>query len=234
MEAAGYRPYIPPRANWGPGFVFTGTIRDGKISDVEEVCSNIYGQKIRAKSNSVLLPAYKEDNRVAISGLIEILKGALRSRSINAGAAFDQGKTTEIRVSDAKEYSYTDEDKWIKEGVARPIAPRCLAAINDLKLKGKFDGRTFIIARAVAAEKFVYDVKDRGLALKLEGSLANVADIKVLASGNASGETHIEFGHSMFIGYAPPYLITEWVPTGRVSASEIVKVKGEALDLVVE
>jgi hypothetical protein len=41
LRSVGYQMYSPPRENWGPGFVFSGDIVQGRITNVREICPNI-------------------------------------------------------------------------------------------------------------------------------------------------------------------------------------------------
>jgi tetratricopeptide (TPR) repeat protein len=60
-----YQPYDPPRANWGPGFVFTGEVARGRLSKIEEVCPNLYADVEAPQSAAIALPDYNAGDGIS-------------------------------------------------------------------------------------------------------------------------------------------------------------------------
>jgi hypothetical protein len=227
-----YQPYDPPRANWGPGFVFTGNVGGGRISNVEELCPNLYADLEAPQSAAIVLADYNASDGFSFGASLRFLKGLF-------GLNFDVDKigaerTIDVKWQNLREYSYTGMDKWLETGEPRPIAKRCRLAINELKAKDRFKDRVFVIVRAIAPASMIYEF---GRAVNAKGSAsaqlwqevqANAQVRAVLKNG-----TRLEIRERMFMGYIPPKKLRDWLPTGHVSG-EIVRVTGGTTDLVID
>jgi hypothetical protein len=227
-----YQPYDPPRANWGPGFVFTGEVAQGRLSKIEEVCPNLYADLEAPQSAAIALPDYNTGEGLSFAASLRFLKGLL-------GLNVDIDKLAGERMIDVKwqnlrEYSYTGMDKWLESGEARPVARRCRLAIDELKAKNRFKDRVFVIVRAIAADSLIYEF---GTAANAAGSAsaqlwAGVqADAKMSAS--IKNGTRLEIKQRLFMGYISPTNLREWLPTGLVSG-EIIKVAGDKTPFIIE
>jgi hypothetical protein len=216
LQEAGYQLYYPPRANWGPGFVFEGDIVNGKIKIVNEICTNLYAAigSPQPSDTPILLADYHASDDFSFQLSINFLKGLL-------------GDSLNLRLIVGKR---TVDVKWlnVREKSSRPIEKRCRSAIEDLKAKGRFKDRVFVIVRAVAPEVLVYNFS-RAAAVDAGGSAEFSEQLKAAAQGKGEikNATQLEIKQPIFIGYAPPVKIDEWLPTGLVSG-EIVEVRGQA------
>jgi hypothetical protein len=231
LRAAGYQLYNPPRANWGPGFVFTGDVVNGRITNVEEVCPNLYSNMGQPQGAAVVLADYSATDSFSFGAALEFLKGLI-------GGAVDLGGTDQRSVTvqwkNIRELSYTRMDQWLKAGEPRPVAPRCRAAIEDLKLKNKFKDRTFVITRAVAPEVLIYDLTQAAGGYA-KGSAKFMSELQgaVGGEGHVTNSTQLVVEHRLFIGYAPPVKIDEWLPSNLVSG-DIAEVRGTPSNLDLE
>ena len=227
-----YQPYDPPRANWGPGFVFAGNVAAGRISNVEELCPNLYADVEAPQSAAIALADYNASDGFSFGASLRFLKGLF-------GLNFDVEKigaerTIDVKWQNLREYSYTGMDKWLETGEPRPIAKRCRLAIDELKAKNLFKDRVFVVVRAIAPTSMIYEFA-RAVDAKGSASARLWQDVQADARIGAAlkNGTRLEIRERMFIGYIPPKKLREWLPTGHVS-SEIVRVTGGTTDLVID
>jgi hypothetical protein len=232
LRDAGYQLYNPPRANWGPGFVFAGDVIRGRITNVEEICPNLYADIEAPQGAAVILPNYSAKDSFTFGLALRFLKGLI-------GAEADLGevereKSIDVKWQNLRETSYTLMDQWLEKGEPRPISKLCRLAIDDLKAKDRFNDRVFVIVRAVAPESLIYDF---AAAYSAKGSasanFAEKAQAKTQGSVAGQSSTQLEIKQRLFIGYAPPVKLRSWLPSGLVSG-EIVEVKGEPSNLMIE
>jgi hypothetical protein len=232
LHAAGYQLYIPPRQNWGPGFVFAGEIVNDRITNVEEICPNLYADLGSPEGAAVVLGDYRAADTYSFGLTLDFLKGLL-------GGALDLGRvererTADVRWHNVREISYSHMDQWLETGEPRPIAKRCRLAIEDLQAKNRFKGRIFVIVRAIAPESLIFDFS-RAINTEVGPSVKFSGQLKVAAQGKGEikNDTLLEVKQRLFIGYAPPVKIQDWLPTGLVSG-EIIRVRGAPTSLVLE
>lgn len=227
-----YQPYDPPRANWGPGFVFAGDATAGRISKVQEVCPNLYADVEAPQNTPVALADYNASDGFSFGASLRFLKGLI-------GLSFDVDKiaherTIDVKWQNVREYSYTGMDQWLEKGEPRPIAKLCRLAIDDLKAKSQFRERVFVIVRAIAADSLVYEF---GAAANGAGSASAQLWQDVRANAKATttvkNGTRLEVKQRLFVGYVPPVKLREWLPTGLVSG-EIVNVTGDKTQLLID
>jgi hypothetical protein len=232
LRAAGYRLYNPPRENWGPGFVFSGDVVNGKITNVREICPNLYADLEAPRSAAVILPDFDANDSFSFGVAVNFLKGLL---GLNVDVdKIQREQSISVKWKNLSEASYADMDKWLDSGEPRPIAKRCRIAIEDLRAKKQFDDRIFIIVRAVAPETLVYDFSK---AVQASGSASLEAwqqgMAKAEGKADIKNQTQLETKKKLFVGYAPPFKLQDWVPTGLVSG-EIVGVRAQSVDLSLE
>jgi hypothetical protein len=229
LNAAGYQLYNPPRANWGPGFVFAGDIVQGRITNVREICPNLYGDTEAPQSADILLPNYSARDKISFSATLRFLKSVF-------GLNFDLDKveqehSVEVKWQNIRESSYTEMDKWLADGKIKPIPIQCRRAIESLQGRNAFADRVFVIVRAVAPESLIYDFSS---AANGQGSasaaLLTEAQAKVQGSGANTAATQLEIRKRLYVGYAAPVKLSEWTDPG-LSSGELVKVKGQSTDL---
>jgi len=235
LRVSGYQLYNPPRANWGPGFVFAGEVTGNRIKNVEEICPNLYGNDSGPPQDATIaLGDYKAEDSVGLGLSLQLLKGLL-----GIGLDFNRvvaERTVDIKWQDIHEVSYTHVDQWLKTGEPRPIAQPCRLAIDDLKAKNRFKDHTFVIVRAVAPQLLVYDFTRMA---QVNGSawVTYAQDFRAAMRGKPGielkNETQLQVKQPLFVGYAAPFKIEQWLPTGLVSG-EIVQVRGEPTNFVVE
>lgn len=235
LQANGYQMYNPPRGNWGPGFVFAGDVIDNKISNVREVCPNLYGDLDAPNKTKVVLANHKVEDSFSLSVAFNYLKRVTGFANNDADLVSIEGKrAAEVTWGDINELSYSDMDKWLETGEARPIAKRCRAAIDDLKAKNRFKDHVFVIVRAVAPDFVTFDFSEA-----LKGGVGVSAGFSQRLSAGIRGKgefkeaSRLEIKERLFVGYAPPFKIDDWLPTGFVSG-EIVEVRGKPSTLVIE
>jgi hypothetical protein len=232
LQAAGYHRYDPPRTNWGPGFVFAGDVSNHRITNVEEICPTLYeniGDPVSAK---VIFPDYSATDAFSLQMTLNFMQAKLKG-SANL-AKLEQKQSVEIRWENIREFSYSHADQWLETGEPRPIPKRCRLAIEDMRLKNRFQNRVFVITRAVAPERLVYIYSevvknDTGASLEQSKNLKVSGDSKV----EASGKTRLEIMERMFLGYSPPLQLEDWIPTDLLSG-EIVRVRGSPSNLAIE
>ena len=151
LNAAGYRLYNPPRENWGPGFVFSGDVANGKITNVREICPNLYADLEAPRSVAVILPDYDANDSFSFGVAVNFLKGLL---GLNVDVdKVQRERSISVKWKNLSETSYADIDKWLESGEPRPIAKLCRLAIEDLKARKQFDDRIFVMVRAVAPKR---------------------------------------------------------------------------------
>ena len=176
-------------------------------------------------------------SRIAlVSQLPLIILSALPdSRTTTRISVSIEGKrAAEVTWGDINELSYSDMDKWLETGEARPIAKRCRAAIDDLKAKNRFKDHVFVIVRAVAPDFVTFDFSET-----LKGGVGVSAGFSQRLSAGIRGKgelkeaSRLEIKERLFVGYAPPFKIDDWLFTGFVSG-EIVEVRGKPSTLVIE
>jgi hypothetical protein len=229
LNAVGYQLYNPPRANWGPGFVFAGDIVQGRITNVREICPNLYGEIQAPQSTDILLPNYSAKDKISFGAALRFLRGAI-------GLNFDlekveQEHSVEVKWQNIRETSYTEMDKWLADGKLKPIPIQCRRAIESLQGHDAFSDRVFVIVRAVAPESLIYDFSS---ATSGQGSasaaLLTEAQAKVQGSDGSTTATQLEIRKRLYVGYAAPVKLSEWTDPGLTSG-ELVKVKGQPTDL---
>jgi hypothetical protein len=231
LKAAGYQLYKPPRSNWGPGFVFTGDIAGDRIIKVEEVCPNLYDIEA-PQASRIDLGNYSAEGSFSLGLAIRFLK-ALLGVDLNVDQVEREHKVA-VKWRNLREFSFSHMDQWLESGQPRPIAKKCSLAIDDLKAKNQFADRVFVIVRAVAPESLVYDFSE---SLTTQGSASAQLLQGVKANAQVKGQmkdgTHLEISQFLFVGYAPPVKLKDWLPTGQVSG-DIVKVRGVQSNLTIE
>jgi hypothetical protein len=232
LRAAGYQLYNPPRANWGPGFVFAGDIAGGRLTNVDEVCPNLYADSEAPQSVSISLPNLNNNESLSVGFGLQLLKAIF-------GINFDVDKVERerqihVKWQNLRELSYTRMDQRLKNGEPRPITQPCRSAIENLLAKKRFADRLFVIVRAIAPESLVYDFSSAiGAQASASADVWSEAQIRVQGKGQISNGTLLEIKERMFVGYSPPFKLTDWLPTGDVSG-EIVKVKGEVSNVTID
>jgi hypothetical protein len=230
VENAGYHLYKPPRANWGPGFVFSGDVKGGRISNVEEICPNLYSDIGPQEGVPIALPNYTAKDDFTFSLSMRFLKSF-------AGPELDVGKiererTVDVKWQNIREMSYTHADQWLPKGEPRPVERLCRSVIDDLKGKGRFQDRVFVIVRSIAPESVTFDFS-RTANLEGEAKLTKALRESTKAKGTIENATQLKTNERMYIAYAAPVKIEEWTPKGLVSG-EIVEVRGSSASLVIE
>lgn len=230
-----YALYYPIRENWGPGFVFSGDIVDGKIQNVEEICSNLYGDEQISDSSSIFLANYSGKDEKSLDIGVQLLKRVAGEKNAATLNLADIKSVDDVDISwgDLRETSYARAEQWLKKGEPRPVEGRCESAIDDLKAKGKFIGRVFIITRALSAGSVSYEFNHlRRAGGEAKVKVHEVVEAQVAATWKVTGDTSLSINKQVYIGYAKPALLEEWVPTGLVSPG-IVSVKAREINAVI-
>jgi hypothetical protein len=227
-----YHPYDPPRANWGPGFVFSGDVRGGRISNVKEVCPNLYADTEAPQDTPIAFADYNASEGLSFAASLRLLKGLF-------GLNFDidqiaRERTVDVKWQNVREHSYTAMDQWLESGQPRPIAARCRLAIDDIKAKNQFADRIFVIFRAAAADSVVYefDAAANG-AGSASAQLWRDAQASAKVTADFKNGTKLEIKQRLFVGYISPMKLVDWLPTGQASG-EITGVKGEKTDFIID
>jgi len=231
----GYALYEPVRTNWGPGFVFTGEVKNGKIKNVEEICPSLYGESPVTEAG-VFLPDYSGASNTDINiglSMLESVIGKDNTAKINL-AKYKDNKSVVVKWSSINEVSIPRSMGWMESGEPRKIKKQCFSVIEDLKARGEFEGRTFIITRAIKASSIDYNFDraidgDAGVELKFK----ELFDANAGGKWTSTGKTSLKVTSDVFVGYKTPKLLKDWVPTGLV-AGEIATVSLEDSDLVIE
>jgi hypothetical protein len=235
LESNGYHLYKPLRSNWGPGFVFSGDISGRGIGGPVEICPNVYADLTAPNQSKILLPNYKAEDRLSLRVALDYLKKITGFANDDADLArIEQQRTADITWGDIRELSYTDMDKYLLSGEPRPIQRRCQAAINDLKLRNRFEGRVFVISRSLATNQLIFDFS-RALSVQAGVSANFIPRLTAGIQGRAELKdgTRLEVRDTFFVGYASPIAIKTWLPSGLVG-DEIHEVKGEQSGLIIE
>jgi hypothetical protein len=232
LQEYDYQLYVPPRANWGPGFVFAGDVVKGRMKNVEPVCPSLYENVGLPESTAVILPDFKAEDRYSFSLAIDFLRGLFGGR-VDLGAV-ERDRKVEVRWHNLQEMSYPKMVAWLKNGEPRPITKPCRAAIEDLKIKNQFKDRVFVIVRAVAPETLVYDFT-RALSsdAAVSGQFAETWKAEARGKGQIVSETQLEIKHRLYIGYAAPVKIVDWLPSG-LQSGDIVAVLGARENITIE
>lgn len=225
LNNAGYQLYNPPRSNWGPGFVFSGDILNGRITNVKEVCPNLYGDADAPQSAAILFPNYTAKDKLNFGAALHFLRG-LFGLDFDLNAV-DRERTVEVKWQNIRETSYSEMDRWLADGAIKPIPIQCRRAIENLQGRNAFAGRVFVIVRAVAPESLIYDFSST---VNAQGSataeLWKAAQVKVQGQGVSTSATQLEVRKRLYVGYAAPVKLSEWIDTGQ-SSGELVRVTGE-------
>src|SRR5262249_45841020 len=191
LREAGYQLYNPPRANWGPGFVFRGDVVNSRIKNVEEICPNLYTDLGPPEGTAIVLPNFRAEDGFSFGLAIQFLRGLVGGR-VDLGT-IERERKAEVRWQNLQEMSYPRIVNWLESGEPRPIPSRCHLAIEDLKVRNQFKDRVFVIVRAVAPEVLVYDFSramrgDAGASVELPNQLK--AEIR--GKGELKNETQLE------------------------------------------
>ena len=223
LHSAGYQRYDPPRANWGPGFVFAGDVVQGKIRNVEEICPNLYADAAEPQATNIILADYAATDSFSLGLAITFLK-KLTGGSVNL-APIEKEDSVQVRWENIHELSYSHMHQWLESGEPRPIEKRCRLAIEDLIAKGRFKDRIFVILRAVAPERLTYDFS-RSVRAQADASISLPSQLGANASGKVQvkDNTHLQTEERLYIGYAAPAKLEEWLPANLLSG-EIVGVR---------
>ncbi len=235
LESAGYHMYNPPRSNWGPGFVFEGDVANGRFVNAQEVCARLYSDLDTPGKAKIVLPSHQAKDNFSLRVAFNYLKKVLGFANDEADLLrIEQRQIGEVTWGDIWELYYGGMDKWLESGEARPVSAQCRRNIDDLKAKGKFKGRVFVIVRAVVPEWLNFDF---GRNFKAEAGVSASLVPRISAGVQGKGEfwdeTRLEIREPLFVGYAPPIEITDWLPTGEV-AGEAVSVRGTNSDFILE
>jgi hypothetical protein len=236
MIQAGYHLYNPPRTNWGPGFVFSGDVNNGRIINVQEICPNLYVDLEAPTGATVVLPDFKAEDKFTFRLALDFLKrlvGADNSAKLEL-VRLEHERKVEVQWQDVREFAYSKVDQWLKSGEPRPVEQRCRSAIDDLRAKGRFKDRVYVIARAVAPEVLTFDFA-RSTAGEVGANATLGQALEAAAQGRAEvhNNTELRVKQRLFVGYAAPIKLEEWLPTGLVSGG-IVGVRGTPADLLIE
>jgi hypothetical protein len=235
LESAGYHIYNPPRSNWGPGFVFEGDVLNGRFSNAHEVCSRLYAELAAPNKAKVVLASHEANDifglRLAFNYLKKIFGFANDDSDL---VRIEQQRTAEVAWGDIWEMSYTRMDKWLESGEPRPVNKQCRSAIDELKAQKRFNGRVFVILRAVAPDRLNFNFeRDFQAQAGASAKLGAQIEAGIKGKGEFKDRTHLEISEPLFVGYASPIAITDWLPTGEESG-EIVSVRGRNSDLLLE
>ena len=232
LETAGYRRYNPPRTNWGPGFVFAGDVVDHRIANVQAICPDLYANSGEPQTAEIVLSDYAAKDNFSFGLAVNFLKEQLKG-GFDLGTIEREG-SVDIQWVNIREMSYSHMDKWLETGEPRPIAKPCRLAIDDIKSKNRFKDRIFVIVRAVAPEKLVYDFS-RAAKMQAGASGEFLNTLKGSAQGQAqmTDSTRLQITRRMYIGYASPLKLEDWTPTNLLSG-EIVGVRASKSNLIIE
>ena len=143
----GYRPLVPPRADFGPGFVFTGHMDGNTLVREDVLCQNLYPQ-IKPQDPTVVLNNYsissKAGGDINISLLDRIFR-FLKWGPTSLDAKYGQGADYTVNLGSASESYIPLSDMW-KSGKPIPVDPNCHAKIADLRLNNQFTDRVFVVS----------------------------------------------------------------------------------------
>ena len=215
--------FNPARSDWGPGFVFEGDVIDGVIRNISPICENILGDSPFTEAN-IKLANYTVESDSEFKVSIEFLKNLIKeenSAKLDLSSIRNKEDAT-IIWSDTKNQYYRLEDIFLNSGEPRPIPVKCISAINLLKDRGKYEKRVFIILSTISATKFKYEFNEEKIS-KI-GIDTNIADTLTGVAGvdfSSKGKTDLEIsGEKLFIGYAKPVLVVNWIPSGLISGDQ--------------
>jgi hypothetical protein len=226
----GYRPLIPPRADFGPGFVFIGHMDGHALVREGVVCPNLYPQ-ITPKDVAVVLNNYsissKAGGDINISLLDRILR-FLHLGTTSLDAKYGQGADYTVNLGSASESYIPLSDMW-KGGKPIPVDPKCHAAIADLRLNNQFTDRVFVVSRSLTVKGLTYTFdKSSDASIRITTEIADV----VKAGGQASvsmsstgSNTVLDIKTPIHLGMVVE-IIDRWVPSGAVSAQPEVTISG--------
>jgi hypothetical protein len=97
LRSAGYHLYNPIRSNWGPGFVFSGDVSNGRIVRIDEICPNLYADATAPNQSKILLPNYKTEDNSSLRIALDYLKKASGFANDDADLArIEQQRTADI------------------------------------------------------------------------------------------------------------------------------------------
>ena len=229
-RADGYRPLVPPRADFGPGFVFTGHMDGNALVREGVVCKNLYPQ-ITPKDVAVVLNNYRISSKAGGDINISILDRILRflglgKTSLNAkyGGAFDYT----ANLGSASESYITLSDMW-KGDKPIPVDRNCHAAIENLRFNNQFTDRVFVVSRSLTVKGLTYTYNKSSDAAV--GFTTEIADA-VKAGGQASismsstgSNTVLDIKTPIHLGIVVE-IIDRWVPSGAVSAQPEATISG--------
>ncbi len=227
LKANNYTPYIPFRENWGPGYVFEAEEdEDGNLMWRTGVCRNVFGGGSTAgnmpiEPSRISIPDYQASDARELDFSISLLSGLIGEDNSAQLSLADYSSQYEVSVSwgQIKEYGYLREDLFDPETGARIVVePACASAIQSLQDSGDFEGRVWLVTRAVAVSgmDYAFSLKDSGGA-GAELDLNTVLDASAGAGWSVTSENTMEIESPVFLGYADVIPLSAWFPTGATS-----------------
>jgi hypothetical protein len=220
---SGYRPLVPVREDYGPGFVFKASRKGNDIIFGDVVCTNLYpGVKARAPAVVLTNTRFDNTNNAGVNlSLLQAIIGAGKSASLEGKYGREVHFT--VALGDASDEYIPLSDLWSGRRKPRSVDPQCQAAIDDLKMKGQFRDSVFVVARALTVHGLSYTFENEtgpsaSLVLEIKNliKLGGNADVSIQDSGKSTtvnAKTPVHLGVQV-------EAVDQWVPNGAVGAAE--------------
>lgn len=218
----GYRSLSPPRADFGPGFVFTGALTKNKFRVRDVVCQNLYPQ-LKAKDEPVVLTNRTFSNTSGVGLDLSLLDRMLSFLGLGS-ASFEANYTGKVGytvfLGSASEVYIPLGDMWNGEAPVE-VDRKCHSAIEELKRKGQFVDSVFVVSRALTINglSFKFD-KGTDISGKFVDDLEKIAkgEARISVSKSESG-TNTRIDLPIHLGVVVQQ-IEHWVPSGAVATQE--------------
>ncbi len=214
----GFVPLVPPRTDFGPSFVFKGTISGATISVESIVCPNLY-PSVTPMSAGFLLATASTNSDNSIGFDLSLLEKLIGANTGSLSAKYSGKVSYKVDFKSASD-EYFAMNQQFDGATPRTVDPSCHAAIENLKSKGSFTGSLFIVTDAVTLTGLKYTfTQSSSTSASLNVDIAKLLTAKPSASHtfDAANST-VDIAQPLHIAIRRPFLVDTWLPTGAVAA----------------
>lgn len=213
IEKHNYTPYVPPRSNHGPGWVF-------------EIAKTIDGKTVqRGVCDRLFLEPPTVDGSLTFSkgeisgtsgfefglGLLSDLLKDFKKASLNLSSK--SSVVLKIEFGRTKSVEIPRDHFFQENGKAVPVTPGCDSALKMVRRANPNQNSSiFFVQDALIAESLLVTVDEsRSLGLDADFELDKVFEFKPGVKWTRTGKTSIEILEPRYIGYRA-FILEEFVP----------------------
>jgi len=220
QDPHGYLTLIPPRSDFGPGFVFKGSVQSGALIIDQILCTNLYPD-VKPASGVLQLASATTSSNNSLGLNLSLLQKLVGTNTVSLDAKYTGKMEYKVTVKTASA-DYLPSSSLFDGKTPRPVDSSCRAAIENLKLAGPITKSVYIIGDAVAVTGLTYSfTKSSDPTLNITADIQKIVNASTNASfSQDANNVSIDVTVPVHIAVKYPYLVDTWVPSGAVAAAE--------------